>query len=397
MVTVKDIAKILVAKHKLSNVEAEIFIQMIVEVVHEGLLRDRQVKIKGFGTFKLQAMKERSSVNVNTGEKVLIGEHDKITFTPDNVMKDLINKPFAQFETVPINDDSPLLDNSSVSDTDTDEDAETVTEVKDITEENTVNIPNEGSIVKPQAEVFPTEEDIPTPDIEENEEVPEVETSESQRIEKKESPIETETVNSPQEEVKNVTESECEQQYPHCHNVFLYYAIIINIVVAISAFTLGYMACSQQWFTEELSADTTQSKADKKSVAQQKQPTSKLADTTKNTAKPATEKTLKDSTVSAKNTVSTVKAEQTDNLEKENIEKQYNDDVRVRTGAYNIVGIDKEVVVRQGQTIQSISRTYLGEGMECYIEALNSKTTIKAGEKIKIPKLKLKKRKHSKV
>lgn len=396
MVTVKDIAKILVAKHKLSNAEAEIFIQMIVEVVHEGLLRDRQVKIKGFGTFKLQAMKERSSVNVNTGEKVLIGEHDKITFTPDNVMKDLINKPFAQFETVPINYGSPLLDNSSLSDTDTEEDAETVTEVKDITEENTINIPNESYIVKPQTEIFPTEEDIPTPNIEEKEEVPEVETSESQEIEKEEAPIETETVDYPQEEAKSVTESECEQQYPHCHNVFLYYAIIINIVVAISAFTLGYMASSQQWFVEEMAEANTQPKVDNRNVAQQKQPTSKQADTTKNTAKPATEKTLKDSTVSAKNTASTVKNKRnTDSLKEENIENQYNDDVRVRTGAYNIVGIDKEVVVRQGQTIQSISRTYLGEGMECYIEALNGKTTVKAGEKIKIPKLKLKKRKHS--
>ena len=191
-------------------------------------------------------------------------------------------------------------------------------------------------------------------------------------------------------------EPECEQQYPHCHNVFLYYAIIINIVVAISAFTLGYMASSQQWFVEEMAEANTQPKVDNRNVAQQKQPTSKQADTTKNTAKPATEKTLKDSTVSAKNTASTVKNKRnTDSLKEENIENQYNDDVRVRTGAYNIIGIDKEVVVRQGQTIQSISRTYLGEGMECYIEALNGKTTVKAGEKIKIPKLKLKKRKHS--
>ena len=127
MTTVKDIARIIAARHGLTNAEAEIFMQMIVEVINDGLLQDRQVKIKGFGTFKLQTVKERTSVNVNTGEKVVIREHDKVSFTPDNVMKDIINKPFAHFETVAVDDDSPLLDEKTQLDLDV--------EIEDVEEE----------------------------------------------------------------------------------------------------------------------------------------------------------------------------------------------------------------------------------------------------------------------
>ena len=115
MINIKDIARILATRHSISNADADTFVQMIVEVINEGLFQDRQVKIKGFGTFKLQMVKERTSVNVNTGEKVVIGEHDKVSFTPDNVMKDLINKPFAHFDTVPVDDDSPLLEGKDIS------------------------------------------------------------------------------------------------------------------------------------------------------------------------------------------------------------------------------------------------------------------------------------------
>ncbi|MBO5586304.1 MAG: HU family DNA-binding protein, partial [Prevotella sp.] len=100
MATIKDIAKLLVEKHKMSMAVADDFLQNVVEVINDGLVQDRIVKIKGFGTFKLQEVKERSSVNVNTGERVVIAAHDKITFTPDAVMKDMVNKPFAHFETV---------------------------------------------------------------------------------------------------------------------------------------------------------------------------------------------------------------------------------------------------------------------------------------------------------
>ena len=110
MATSKDIAKIIASQHGIKPAEAENFIQQLVDTINEGIENDRLVKIKGFGTFKMQSIKPRSSVNVNTGERVVIGEHDRITFLPDASMKNTINKPFAHFETVEIADGSPLLD-----------------------------------------------------------------------------------------------------------------------------------------------------------------------------------------------------------------------------------------------------------------------------------------------
>ena len=119
MITTKDIAKIVASQHNIKVAEAEEFVQKLVDTINEGLEVDRLVKIKGFGTFKMQAMKSRASVNVNTGERVIIGEHDRITFLPDAMMKNAINKPFAHFETIEIDDESPLLDEMTpVDDTD---------------------------------------------------------------------------------------------------------------------------------------------------------------------------------------------------------------------------------------------------------------------------------------
>ena len=125
MITTKDIAKIVASQHNIKVAEAEEFVQKLVDTINEGLEADRLVKIKGFGTFKMQAMKSRASVNVNTGERVIIGEHDRITFLPDALMKNAINKPFAHFETVEIDDESPLLDEMTpVDDTDDSQDEE---------------------------------------------------------------------------------------------------------------------------------------------------------------------------------------------------------------------------------------------------------------------------------
>lgn len=147
MVTTKDIAKIIASQHNIKVAEAEDFVQKLVDTINEGLEADRLVKIKGFGTFKMQAMKSRASVNVNTGERVIIGEHDRITFLPDALMKNAINKPFAHFETVEIDDESPLLDEMTpvddVDDSQDDEQEETLEEIKDVTKEEPTEEPKE--------------------------------------------------------------------------------------------------------------------------------------------------------------------------------------------------------------------------------------------------------------
>lgn len=140
MVTIKDIAKIVASQHNIKVAEAEEFVQKLVDTINDGLEADRLVKIKGFGTFKMQAMKSRASVNVNTGERVIIGEHDRITFLPDALMKNAINKPFAHFETVEIDDESPLLEEMTpvddADDSNDDEQDEILEEIKEETKED---------------------------------------------------------------------------------------------------------------------------------------------------------------------------------------------------------------------------------------------------------------------
>ena len=155
MVTIKDIAKIVASQHNIKVAEAEEFVQKLVDTINEGLEADRLVKIKGFGTFKMQAMKSRASVNVNTGERVIIGEHDRITFLPDTMMKNAINKPFAHFETVEIDDESPLLDEMTpVDDTDDsqdDEQEEILEEIKEETKEAPKEAPKK--VIKEEVKV----------------------------------------------------------------------------------------------------------------------------------------------------------------------------------------------------------------------------------------------------
>lgn len=134
MATSKDIAKIIASQHGIKPAEAENFLQQLVDLINEGIENDRLVKIKGFGTFKMQAVKSRSSINVNTGERVVIGEHDRMTFLPDAAMKDAINKPFAQFETVEIEDGSPLIDEMTHEDN-SDEEIKEEEEQEEVKEE----------------------------------------------------------------------------------------------------------------------------------------------------------------------------------------------------------------------------------------------------------------------
>ena len=103
-ISIQEIATVLIEKNGLKRKEAEQFVLTMFDLIKESLATDRVVKVKGLGTFKVVDIEARESVNVNTGERVLIEGHDKITFTPDNTMKELVNKPFSQFETVVLNE-----------------------------------------------------------------------------------------------------------------------------------------------------------------------------------------------------------------------------------------------------------------------------------------------------
>jgi nucleoid DNA-binding protein len=155
MATLKDIAKIVASQHGMKPAEAEKFLQQFVETVNEGINADKLVKIKGFGTFKMQTVKPRSSINVNTGERVVISGHDRITFLPDAAMKDAINRPFGHFETVEIADGSPLLDEAASED-----DSEEEVKEEEVREEELEETKDEETPVQEEEPVVQEEEPV---------------------------------------------------------------------------------------------------------------------------------------------------------------------------------------------------------------------------------------------
>ena len=316
MATIKDIAKLLVEKHKMSMAIADDFLQNMVEVINDGLLQDRIVKIKGFGTFKLQEVKERSSVNVNTGERVVIAAHDKITFTPDAVMRDMVNKPFAHFETV-------IVDGN-----------ETPAPKKE--EPKPVEEPKKE---EPKPVEEPKKEE-PKP-VEEPKKV-EPEKEEPQKVEPK---VEVEVKEEPATE-----ESSSKLKY-----------VVAGVICAVVLCVAGYFA------------------SNKGGEAQQPQ----KVEVAKTQQEEAAKKAQAEAQAKAQAQQAQAQAEDFD---------KYNKDARVKYGAYSIVGVDTIVTVYKGQTLKGISKAYLGQGMECYVEAFNETKEVKPGDKVRIPKLKVKKR-----
>lgn len=333
MATIKDIAKLLVEKHKMSMAVADDFLQNVVEVINDGLVQDRIVKIKGFGTFKLQEVKERSSVNVNTGERVVIAAHDKITFTPDAVMRDMVNKPFAHFETVIVDgNDTPAPKKEEVK-----------------KEEP-----------KPVEEPKVEEPEKPEPQVEEPKKVEEPKVVEPQKEEpQKVEPKKEE----PKVEVKEepaTEESSSKLKY-----------VVAGVICAVVLCVAGYFASNKGGEVQQPQkvevAKTQQEEAAKKAQA---------------------EAQAKAQAQQAQTQAQQAQAQQ---AQAEDFDK-YNKDARVKYGAYSIVGVDTIVTVYKGQTLKGISKAYFGPGMECYVEAFNETKEVKAGDKVRIPKLKVKKR-----
>ena len=411
---------------------------VVVETIHEGLKNDRIVKVKGFGTFKLTAVRERESINVNTGERVVISSHDKVSFTPDAVLRDLVNKPFAQFDTVVLADGVDFEDMPEIETEDgdaiSDEMAEipapapvqeeakvvpvqvepkpapepviapVVVPVEEVVEETAEPEPvvEEHVIEEPIAEEPVIEEPVaeqPQPEEPEEPVVPEIpEVPETQAIpeipDAPESPSPEEE--QPEEEAQEEQEDSISEFYDdennECKKVFLMYAIIVNVIVAALFFVFGYYARSTNMLGIE--KDTAVETA--APVVEQPENTTPKATETATPAKAEETTTAvekkEEKPVEEKKTVAEPKKEEKTEAKAEATSK-YDSDPRVRTGAYRIVGVANTVTVKSGQTIKSISKTYLGAGMECYVEAFNGGITeLREGQTIKIPKLELKKK-----
>ena len=399
--SIQQLATILVKKNGLSNDDATKFVNAIFDIVKEGLETDKIVKIKGFGTFKIIDVDPRESVNVNTGERVLINGHQKITFTPDSVMKEMVNRPFAQFETVVLNDGVDFSDidkqTNSNENNDKQEEVEDIQEetqeeeiqeeVQEIaTEEN--NYKDNKDIIK---EEVTAEETPESPDEEIVEEAVE-EAVEEENVE--ETIVEEET-----EDTEEEAEDAFEEEKGHSYVTILLSIAACLLLMAASAY-VGYL-----YGIEEGKHQEKTSQISKYSTFLDKQNEEMRAKRLAEEAK-ATKEAEKAKTDSAKQTAKDTVADKATNKEPEKSKKtdvddnnedfsKYNTmDARVRTGAYVIVGIDKYVIVRQGQTVGKIASSLLGPGMSCYLEVLNGVSEnepLKEGTKIKIPKLRHKK------
>ena len=556
-ISLSDLAQRLAEKSGISLQDAELFIRKMFDVANEGLQSDKLVKMKWLGTFKVMAVKDRESVDVNTGERIIIEGRDKISFTPDNILKEIVNKPFAQFETVVVNDgvdfdeidrkfenaeeDGPVSDSTleSVPDSENssvesfvEQDSPATSGVIDfLDEENDAPVSDEMIVIgekrlsqenvaepeetnpeekKPEESepaatepaVFkpavsePVESESATSELETKEsEVPaqnEVESvvsdEENESTLTEETPI-AEKVPSAEDnsitetpiaekvpsdgentitEIPIVEEASSDEETPSSyeetdkrHVVLPRYLVIAASVVFLAmiggfgwfAFNYGKLAAQrdhlalqldnyQQIVTEKKaptkSASTQEEILRKKAIedsvrmAQASEAVKKAENAEQNmdaaadnqsidakspeakknleAKKLADAKNLADAKrqVDAKKLAETKKQQEAKKLaeakKKEEARKlaekhaaqassKYDQDARVRTGAYRIIGVSEVVTAREGQTIKSLSQKYLGPGMECYVEALNGNSLLKPGQKVKIPKLELKKKK----
>ena len=531
-ISLSDLAQRLAEKSGISLQDAELFIRKMFDVANEGLQSDKLVKMKWLGTFKVMAVKDRESVDVNTGERIIIEGRDKISFTPDNILKEIVNKPFAQFETVVVNDgvdfdeidrkfenaeedgsvfDSTLecvpdSDNSSL-DSFVEQDSSATSGVIDfLDEENDAPVSDEMIVIgerlsqekvaeseekKPEGSepaatepaVFkpavsePVESESATSELETKEsEVPaqhEVESvvsdEENESTLTEETPIaekvpsgednsitETPIVEKVPSDKENFTETPIEEEAssdeetPSSDEVTDKRHVVLprSLVVAASvvflamivgfgwfAFNYGKLAAQrdhlalqldnyQQIATEKKapakSAPTQEENFRKKAIedsvrmAQASEAVKKVEDAGQNMNATADKQSIDVKSAEAKKNLEAKKLAETKKQQeakklaeakkKEEARKlaekhaaqassKYDQDARVRTGAYRIIGVSEVVTAREGQTIKSLSQKYLGPGMECYVEALNGTSQLKPGQKVKIPKLELKKKK----
>ena len=409
--SITQLATILVKKNGISNDEALKFVTAIFDIVKEGLETDKLVKIKGFGTFKIIDVDPRESVNVNTGERVLINGHQKITFTPDSVMKEMVNRPFAQFETVVLNDgvDFSDIDKLSNINENIDKQEETQEELQEIIQEEEEKkeegkeevhdiTPQESSnnddVVRNQTTISPTKELAETSTKETAEE-----TAEKQIEELAEKPIEETAEKLIEEPAEDPIEDFDKEENSHNFTTILLSIASCLLLMAASAY-IGYLYGIEEGRHQEKTSqiskystylDKQNEELRTKRLAEEAKAT-KEAEKTKNDTTKQTAKDNKTDTTTNNKPKENNKTKEDNN--DDNFSKYDTMDARVRTGAYVIVGIDKYIIVREGQTVGKIAKALLGPGMSCYIEVLNGVTEnepLKEGTKIKIPKLRHKK------
>lgn len=493
------LARILAEKNNMTISEAEAFIKQMFDVANGVMQADKQLKIRWLGTFKVTSVKDRESVDVNTGERIIIGGRDKITFTPDNILKEIVNKPFAQFETVVVNDgvdfseidrkfafeakeevsapsdEQQIAEESETSPVDKAESIPAVAEMSDESElkEDVVS----GVTVQVEdLSVVSEEAEVPVSEIKEKEQLladaqeseqpvskvrePELpdavnlseqsvaEVKEPEQPVVKEVLVQSVTASSVQEETvvsrpetrapvsqtkqavpvgnpENTVEDDDEESSSDRKHYFMLPRYVISVAVILMllliggigwfAFNYGKMQAQRNHLALQLE-EMQKVRMAKDSLAQAQKDdlrTKALQDSARLAQSAEVLNGVDEQNAAAQSDSlrKAVAAKEIDSKQQTEVAKQkalkeakqkvevqaaskYDADPRVRTGAYRILGVDHSIVAKSGQTLSSISKLYLGPGMECYLEAVNGGAIdVKAGQKIHIPKLALKKKK----
>ena len=489
------LAQKLAEKTGISQQDAELFIRKMFDVVNEGLQADKQVKMKWLGTFKVTSVKDRESVDVNTGERIVIEGRDKISFTPDTILKEIINKPFAQFETVVVNDGvefdeidrkfeaeedllaenqqmdeaeeipepldgsetsdtSEISDTSETSDTSEISDTSETSDVIDFLDESEAPSVSDKVVVigesEPQYDASPEiiTETIVEKSVKEMKDEDEAEPTLEPESTPKPTP-EPEQISAPDSEP--VVESACASDSETSEGSESYdtfestkkgvviprYLVIVACIIIVAliggigwfAFNYGKMAAQRDHLALQLDnfhqgnkaakptpAPLSQEEIMRKKAIEDSIRMAQASEAVKMAEADGKQADKKDSLLAAKQQkdaeakklaelnkradakklAEAKKAAEAKKLQAEkaaaHASAKYDQDARVRTGAYRIVGVAEVVTAREGQTIEAISKRYFGPGMECYVEALNGSGKLKAGQKVKIPKLELKKK-----
>ena len=374
-----DLCSVLTSKNGLDDKESHRFIKAIFDVIQEGLDEDKIVKVKGLGTFKIIEVDDRESINVNTGERVLIEGHSKLTFTPDSVMKEIVNKPFSQFETVILNEGvdfpEPAVEEPAVEDIIADEPAED----KEIIVEPQIdnNVAEQSVEEEPVAEKTVAEEPVA------EEPVAEEPVAEDSVVE-----FTDDNDNVQSGEENSVEESVFETSNNNSILRWILSGVAVLLLIlgaAYGGYLYGRYELSEEIAYKQMKADlkTAEITTKKAQVAIKKDSVAQEVDATKIGA------------MSIDNKDESANDEAKTETAKTSSDKYEDMDIRVRTGAYRIIGEDRTVKAKAGQTVEDIATKLLGPGMSCYVEVYNGldgKATLKEGQTIKIPKLELKKR-----
>ena len=466
MAKVSDFASELVGRYGLKEEEATEFISAMFDIICEQLDgADKQVKVKGLGTFKVTSVGARASVDVNTGERIIIEGRNKISFTPEVMLRDRVNRPFVQFETVVLNDgvDFSEIDNEfngskqevAASDSTVETANETVAnDAEEVAEKAVVEtidasvdesvvgaeedksdvaIEEKASDVVPENVMDQGQKEEAKPELE-IESVPEyghepmseveadkdsdesqqstvglssdesVEKSSDESVEKSSDDSQQSSVESsattPQPKEVVVAEG-CKQRNPRLMYWFSIASFVLLIFIGVGMYFLYEQVKAKNVAIEQLQTKLAMhSMALKSAAVEPKQGVASKKNIVADTTDAAKQVAITDAAETVAKEEVSKPIEKTHEppvaeKKKSNVPKpaaDYNFDVRVRTGAYIIVGEETSVTVRSGQTLASISRAYLGPGMECYVEVFNNRKEVKPGDKLRIPKLKIKPR-----